>query len=114
MTTKTKKSTSSDQLMHELVAQAKTDFENDRRSEARFPFFRSVSVQVNGQRISAFTREISDSTIGLAHKMELPLNEVEITLAGRRDGLRARVVRCESCGEGWYISGAEVVGSNVQ
>jgi hypothetical protein len=110
MTTNVETRTSSDRLMYRLVLQAETDFNDDRRSERRFPFFRPVSVQVDGQSFTAFTREISVSSIGLLHNMELPLKEVEISVAGTQQTLRARLERCESFGEGWYLSGGTFVG----
>jgi hypothetical protein len=109
MATKAKKGMTSDNVMYRLLLQAETDFNNDRRSEPRFPFFRAVSIRVDGQSFSAFTREISASSIGLLHSMELPVKEVEILVAGQRQVLRAEVERCEACGEGWYISGCKVV-----
>jgi hypothetical protein len=113
MATKANKGTSPDNLMYRLVLQAETDFNNDRRSEPRFPFFRPVSVRVDGRSFSAFTREISTSAIGLLHNMELPVKEVEILVAGQRQVLRACIERCESCGEGWYISGCTIVGTGA-
>ena len=113
MTTKTETSTGSDRLMYRLVLQAETDFNDDRRSERRFPFFRTVSVQVDGQSFSAFSRDISASGIGLMHTMELPLRDVVIIIDGHRQGLQARVVRCESFGEGWYISGCKIVSAGA-
>jgi hypothetical protein len=113
MTTKTKQNTSSDRLMYRLVLQAETDFNDDRRSERRFPFFRHVSVQVDAQSFTAFSRDISASGIGLLHSMELPLKDVVIIVDGHRQGLLARVVRCESFGEGWYISGCKIVSAGV-
>lgn len=98
----------SDKLMYRLLFEAETDFNNDRRSKKRYPFFRPVSVKVDGHSYSAFTREISATGFGLLHNMELPLKEVEILVAGQRQTLRAEVERCEPCGEGWYISGCKV------
>jgi PilZ domain len=113
MTTNEETRTSSDRLMYRLVLQAETDFNDDRRSEKRFPFFRPVTVQVDGQSFSAFSRDISASGIGLLHNMELPLKDVVIIVDGHRQGLRARVVRCESLGEGWYISGCKIVSAGA-
>jgi hypothetical protein len=112
MATKTKQSMSSAQL-HDLVLQAEADFLNDRRSEPRYPFFRSASIRIDGHCFSAFTREISTSAIGLLHYMELPLQEVEIVIAGKPQTLRARIERCQACGDGWYISGGTFVGTDA-
>ena len=81
---------SSQELLHELMLLAEADFNNERRSEARLPFFRAVSIRVDGHNFSAFIREISLSSVGLLHNMELPLKEVEITVAGQRQGFRTR------------------------
>lgn len=113
MTTNVETRTSSDRLMYRLVLEAETDFNDDWRSEKRFPFFRPVSVQVDGQSFSAFSRNISPSGIGLIHSMELPLKDVVIVFDGLRQGLQARIVGCESFGEGWYISGCKVVGAGA-
>jgi hypothetical protein len=85
----------------------------DRRSEARFPFMRSVSIQMDGNCYSAFTRESSASAIGLLHNIELPLGEVEIVVAiktGQKNSLSVRIEQCEPCGDGWYISGGPLIG----
>ena len=102
-------STSSQRLLQELMRIAESDFNNERRSEARLPFFRAVSIAVDGYRFSGFLREISLNSVGLLHNMQLPLKEVEITVSGQRDGFRVAIVRCQSCGEGWYLSGGQVI-----
>lgn len=109
----TKAGSSAHNLMYRLVLQAETDFHNDRRSEPRYPFFRSVSVRVDGKYFTAFTREISASALGLLHNMELPTKEVEILVAGQRQVLCACIERCEPCGEGWYISGCTIIGTDA-
>jgi hypothetical protein len=113
MATKTSTRASSKGLMGELLLLAEAEFKNDRRSEKRIPFFRSASVQVDNHSFSGFTREIGVSGIGLLHSMELPLKEVAITISGRPEQLRLRIERCESIGEGWYISGGKLVDSNT-
>ena len=110
---KTSTRTSSDELMGELLLLAKTEFENDRRAEKRFPLYRAVSVQLDRHNSSAFTREIGASGMGLLHSMELPLEEVTITVAGRHQQLRLRIERCESIGAGWYVSGGKIVGTEA-
>jgi hypothetical protein len=109
MPTKTDKSECCNGLMSELLLVATTEFNNDRRSEKRFPFFRPVSLQVGNRSFSAFTREIGASGIGLLHNMELPLTEISIRVAGRPHELRVQVERCDSIGEGWYISGSTLI-----
>jgi len=99
--------------MGELLLLAQTEFDNDRRSDKRFPFFRPVSVLVADHCFSAFTREICAVGIGLLHSMELPLKEVVKKIAGRPQQLRLQIERCESIGEGWYISGGTLVDRNA-
>ena len=113
MPTKTRKSLSPGGLMGELLLLAQTEFNNDRRSDKRFPLFRPVSVQMDGHSFSAFTREICAAGIGLLHSMELPLKEVAIKIAGQPQQLRLQIERCESIGEGWYISGGKFIGTGA-
>jgi hypothetical protein len=96
-------------LLEELMRIAESDFQNERRTEARLPFFRGVSIVVDGYRFSGFLREISLSSVGLLHNMELPLKEVKITVSGQREGFHVAIVRCQPCGEGWYLSGGKVI-----
>ncbi|TWU22682.1 PilZ domain-containing protein [Bythopirellula polymerisocia] len=109
MASNTTKSSKSDQILSELLQIALKDSDNNRRSEKRFPFFRPISVQIDNHSFSAFTREVSISGIGLLHSMELPLKEVSITLAEQPKPLHVLIERCESIGEGWYISGGKLV-----
>ena len=78
MPTKMSNDTGCHLLMQELLTLAQTEFNNDRRSEKRYPFFRPAFVQVDDHSFSAFTREIGASGMGLLHSMKLPL-------AGSRD-----------------------------
>ena len=117
MLTKTKKNMAPLNIVRQLLIQAEADAKRDRRTEPRYPFFRSVSIQMDGRSYSAFTREISTSSIGLLHNVELPLCEVEIVIsteAAQKDSLRVRIDRCESCGDGWYISGGEILPRGAQ
>jgi hypothetical protein len=91
-----------------LVADAKEFAEKERRSETRFPFFRHASVDLDGHFHAVYTRNISDSGIGLMHTMDLPLCGVELCImtdVNRILKLRARVVWCEPCSSGLYVSG---------
>jgi hypothetical protein len=108
MPTKTMKDVSSKVLLREMMLIAEEEFMN-RRSEKRFPFFRPISVEAAGHSYSAFTREICASGMGLLHNVKLPLEEVSIAFEGRPQKLRLLIERCESIGEGWYISGGKFV-----
>ena len=113
MLTKTIPLTPVERIIRELIGQADIEDRKNRRSEARFPFFRPVSIQAGEHSYSAFTRDISACALGLMHNMRLALREVEVgfpTETGQGCKLRVRIDRCEPLGEGWYISGGHFVG----
>jgi hypothetical protein len=98
----------------QLIVEAKAALKLDRRAEVRYAFFRPVSLELDdGHRYSAFTREISETGIGLIHNMDVPEGEIEISIrsdCGYSIRVRTRIVWCQACGEGWYISGGRFVG----
>lgn len=100
--------------IYQLIVEAQSLENKDRRRDVRYAFFRPVSVEVeDGHRYSAFSREISASGIGLIHNIELPMGEVEINVsseAGYSIRVRTQIVWCQPCGEGWFISGGRFVG----
>lgn len=105
---------SAGKAIYQLIVEAKAVLKTDRRAEVRYAFFRPVSIELDdGHKYSAFTREISETGLGLVHNMDLNENEVEISI--RSDGgysirVRTKIVWCQACGEGWYISGGRFVG----
>ena len=116
MLTKTIENTSTTSIILQILGVAANEAWQDRRTDFRLPFFRPVLITMNDQTYSAFSRDISPSAIGLIHNMELPEGEVKIALpikAGVTGELRARIVRCESCGHGWYTSGGEFFEINI-
>jgi len=98
----------------QLIVEAKAALKLDRRAEVRYAFLRPVSIELDdGHRYSAFTREISETGIGLIHNMDIPEGEIEISIrsdCGYSIRVRTCVVWCQACGEGWYISGGRFVG----
>ena len=100
--------------IYQLIVEAQSKENKDRRRDVRYAFFRPVSIEVDdGHRYSAFSREISASGIGLIHNVELSHGEVEITVSSERGysiRVRTKIAWCQSCGEGWYISGGRFVG----
>lgn len=101
--------------IHELVVEAHQDVRRDRRSETRYPFFRQISLHVpGGQTCVAFSREISSVGIGLLHNVPLAQGEVELSIPSRKGysiRVRTKILWCNPCGEGWYISGGQFVGT---
>jgi hypothetical protein len=99
-----------DALIQRLMVEARRSAEQDRRSVERWPFFRPVSIHLDGHCFSAFSRDISAAAVGLLHHMALPAREMEITIpfdGGQPARLSVRIGRCESCGAGWYTSYAD-------
>ncbi|HVU88938.1 MAG TPA: PilZ domain-containing protein [Pirellulales bacterium] len=95
--------------LHPLLVEARANDQRDDRWGIRYPFFRAVSITgPNGEHYDAFSRDISASGIGLLHNVELPPGLVDIHISSARGyGLQVqtRIFWCQSCGEGWYISG---------
>jgi len=100
--------------IYQLIVEAKAAQKTDRRVEVRYAFFRPVSIDMDGgRRYSAFTREISETGIGLIHNMDLADGEVEISIRsdlGYSIRVRTEMLWCQACGEGWYISGGRFLG----
>lgn len=101
--------------IHELVVEAHQDVRKDRRAETRYPFFRRISLQVpGGPACVAFSREISAVGIGLLHNVQLAPGEVELSIPSRKGysiRVRTKILWSQPCGEGWYISGGQFVGT---
>jgi hypothetical protein len=97
-----------------LIVESQKSAKRDRRSCPRRAFFRPISVCVDGCKLSAFSRDISETGIGLMHRFELQLGETEIFIScenGSSAGIRTRIVWCSPCGDGWYLSGGEFIGA---
>jgi hypothetical protein len=114
MAIKAEENLASDAVIRQLILEAGNSAKKDRRSDVRVPFFRPVSITlIEVHRYSAFSREISTSSVGLMHSMELPLGEVALTISsdqGYSIAVRGRITWCESCGEGWYLSACKFIG----
>jgi hypothetical protein len=96
--------------IHQLILESRKENAYKRRSEGRYPLVRPVTINVDGRSLSALTREISVSGIGLQHDFELPLGEVQLTIFsdfGYTVLTQAKIIWCEPCGLGWYLSGGE-------
>ncbi len=101
--------------IHELVVEAHQDVRKDRRAETRYPLFRQIRLQVGGgEPCVAFTREISTVGVGLLHNLQLTPGEVELSIPSKKGysiRVRTKILWCQPCGEGWYISGGQFVGT---
>jgi hypothetical protein len=101
--------------IHELIVEAHQDVRKDRRSETRYPFFRKIELNAAGDAACvAFTREISTVGVGLLHNVPLTPGEVELSIPSKKGysiRIRTKVLWCQACGEGWYVSGGQFVGT---
>jgi len=100
--------------IYQLIVEAQSKENKDRRRDVRYAFFRPVSIQLDdGHQYSAFSREISSTGIGLIHNVDLPDRDVDITISSEQGysiRVRTTIVWCQPCGEGWYISGGKFAG----
>lgn len=93
--------------VEKLIDQAKDQAALDSRTEARFPLFQPVSLFRGTHLLSAFSRDVSESGMGLLHDMPIG-GEYTISVhdaTGHQYELTGVVLWCRPCGQGWYISG---------
>jgi hypothetical protein len=112
MLLKTKLTLTSRGTIHRLKYEAKRILEPERRAERRYPLFRPVTIRMGDGRFSAFTRDISSSTVGLLHNRAIAQGEAEISIrlaTGARGRLLVRIEHCKPCGAGWFISRGKFV-----
>lgn len=87
----------------------------DRRSEQRVPYFAPVAISLEenpGVSLSAFSKDISLSGIGLVHVMPIKAGPVQVALtlpSGRTVKLLTEIMWCRHHGNGWYTSGGRFV-----
>ncbi len=87
----------------------------ERRVEKREPFFQVMRLSFAGEehrQFTCFSRDISPSGIGLLHYLTVEPGRVVLTIPSHSCGdirLRAEIVWCRPCGEGWYVSGARIL-----
>ena len=106
-----------EQAVQQWYRHAAGESSRNRRKSGRRPFFHPVTLSIDGdseaQRV-AFTRDISPTGIGLLHRMPVSVQrQVVLTLpmhGGHQVQVRAEIVWCVPCGEGWYLSGARSLG----
>jgi len=95
-----------------LLEGARSAEKTDRRASPRHPYFQPVTVVSSDrkQKMTAFSREISESGIGLLHYMPVMPGEVTLTISGPLGAalrVRTEILWCRPCGEGWYLSGGQ-------
>lgn len=98
-----------EQELEALLEAARSN--SDRRVDIRHAFFTAVtlrSVTAPSLLISAFSREISVSGIGLLHGAPIVVGanyEIDIRIEDFRVHKTARVIWCRNVGDGWFVSG---------
>lgn len=90
-----------------LIEHAQDEAQKDNRVGPRFPLFQPVTLRRGVQCLSAFSRDISETGLGLLHDMPIG-GEYVIAICdgfGCEYELAGEVLWCHPCGQGWYISG---------
>jgi hypothetical protein len=102
-------------LVEALLDEAATA---NRRLMKRYPFFRQATITIGGSTtLSAFSRDISPSGVGLLHSMPLEPGQVTVKLAwgkGSQIDVRTEIRWCRAAGEGWYLSGGRFLRLSVR
>ena len=84
---------------------------NERRDEVRYPFLQPVQIRVKGLEsltLNCFSRDISDSGLGVLSNVKLPLQEVTVTFTGEEPtSLTGRVVWTNPLVREWHTCGIE-------
>jgi hypothetical protein len=109
--------TSDEQLqkaIHLLLHEAREGVD-ERRAKQREPFFAPVRfsmAQDPRREFTCFSRDISATGLGLLHCMAVEPGAIVLTIPSKSCGdirIRGRIVWCQPCGEGWYLSGVQFV-----
>ena len=85
----------------------------EQRRERRIPYIAAVTVylgHVNGEKVSAFVRDLSPSGIGLVHLMSMPLGRVVLKLQLTRNrivAMQTEIMWSQEFADGWYASGGQ-------
>ena len=98
------------EAVHRLLSAAKENEHIENRSEPRSPFFHPATVTYRyreHQPIGVFTRELSDSGIGLLHAVPIERGEVAVTI--KSITFRTFILWCKPCGQ-MYLSGGQFLG----
>jgi hypothetical protein len=99
--------------IYEILREAQASEKSEGRGATRYSFFRPITLFVGKERHTGFSREVSETGIGLMHTIELSPGEVEVVIPTQQRysvRIRTRIIWCKPCGEGWYISGGEFLG----
>jgi len=108
-----------DEVILEWIQQASDETADKRHNNRRYPFFRRVTMTIDHSqqtKLSAFSRDISSSGIGLLHNVPVEPGPLSLTISTTRDrqiDVSTKIAWCQSCGVGWYFSGGRFTGLSV-
>ncbi len=101
-----------DDLKQILESIEKADAENIRSSERLVLSVPAEVTTSRGNVVSAMTREVSRTGIGLLHRGSLGLGEVVVRMASESREFEYRVLLewCQPCENGMFMSGGRFLG----
>ncbi len=104
-------SQSTDQTIERWLKEASIANSYNKREHTRYPFFRAVTVNIgvpHETEIFAFSRDISPNGIGLLHRVNLPSQQLNLTIqtiGGTFVTFQAELAWTKPYGNGWHLSG---------
>ena len=87
----------------------------EQRRERRSPYIAAVAVYLgneNGEKVSAFVRDLSPSGIGLVHLTPMPVGRVVLKLQLTRNRIvpmQTEIMWSQEFADGWFASGGQFV-----
>lgn len=102
------------EAVHRLLNDAKEQEFVERRAEPRVPFFHPATLTYRyrpDEPIAVFTRELSNSGIGLLHAAPVERGEAIISIQshGKPVAFRTYILWCKPSAQ-WYLSGGQFLG----
>ena len=101
----------------EIIFEDAQRIQHEQRLQQRTPLFHPVFITADdGTTYTAFTRDLSKTGIGLLHCMPIEPQETIVRLQranGAVVSLTVNITWCQSCGEGWYVSGGKLLDAEV-
>lgn len=98
--------------LHALVRHARAGHDSENRSNPRYPFFQPITITRGAERISAISRDVSTTGIGVLHNVPLPAGRLVLGIPceiGNVIHLSGEVVWRKEFGEGWQLSGIQFI-----
>lgn len=98
--------------IYEILREAQASESRECRDRIRYSFFRPLTLHVGTKSCGGFSREVSETGIGLLHNFPLRAGEIDVTIPteqGYSVRIHTRIIWCTPCGEDWFISGGEFV-----